>query len=146
MKNETEKQEEQNTLPTLNDLLFDTVRQVKEGKMDAKNAGVIAQLSTTIINNVKVQLQAHKAFKRGDAPVQLGISAEPKQEPDYNKVLEASKKKNHIMTLEEKSRIKDKHEGMLHCAREYGYKSVADAISREGKREFDEIYKTWLKE
>lgn len=51
----------QNNLNELNDILFDTMRGVKDGSIDVKRAQQISTLGTTIINGAKTQLAAYRA-------------------------------------------------------------------------------------
>tara|TARA_B100000949_G_scaffold222871_1_gene224819 strand:+ start:148 stop:489 length:342 start_codon:yes stop_codon:yes gene_type:complete len=93
-----------NNLSELNNILFDTLRDVQEDKIDSKKATNITNLSNTIINSAKTQLAAYKATKGQAYGKTFGLLSDP-----------ADTKKN-------------KHELMYHHAQELGYKSVADAI------------------
>lgn len=119
-----------NNLNELNEILFDTLKKVQAGEFDEKKAGAVVQLSNSIINNGKLQLSAYKFANSGKAPEMFGLPEKPKDKP---------------LQISDKKKL-DRHQGMLKCAQEYGHRSVADAIAKEGKKEFELMYKEWLQD
>lgn len=112
----------ENNLGELNSILFDTLRSVKEGKMDEKKAQTIVNVGNSIINNAKTQLSA---FKVTNGKTDVGTFG--------------------------KLQIKPSAEGsvfdnQLEYSISIGYDSVAKAMDGEGKFEFKEGFNSWMKE
>jgi|GEM_PF-2456274 len=57
-----------NNLNELNSILFETLRGVQDGTIDAQRANAVQSLGNTIINGAKTLLQAHKQSKATMAP------------------------------------------------------------------------------
>jgi hypothetical protein len=57
-----------NNLNDLNSVLFDTINQLKEGKIEVSTANAVKGLSDTVINGAKTLLQAHKQANASAAP------------------------------------------------------------------------------
>ena len=109
-----------NDLNELTSILFDTLRGVKNGDLDTKQANAVIGISNSIINNAKVQIQAMKYTGR--------------------------KANSNFLSLEDPvSKITgDRHTDMTTFAHERGYHSVAEAIVEEGKDEFNFLFEEWL--
>lgn len=113
---------EKNNLTELNNVLFETLRGVKKGKIDDKKAQTVTNIANSIINNTKTQLQAYKltkgiAFREefGKAPKEIQMSNnvyEQKSEfaifKGYNNVSEAISQMGAEFNIEFKKWIKDK--------------------------------------
>ncbi len=57
-----------NNLNELNNILFDSIRAVKNKEMDPKEAQTIVNIATAITNNAKTQMEAFK-MTGGTAPI-----------------------------------------------------------------------------
>lgn len=114
----------ENNLNDLNKFLFDTLRDVKEDKINLKKAQVIAGLSNTIIANAKTQLSAYKMTKGKAYKDTFGELEAPSPQ-----ALESG----------------DKYTQMNEFALTKGYKSVTDAMSKMGKHQFEQEFKEWIK-
>lgn len=117
-----------NNLNELNTILFDTLRSVNSNEMDHKKATVISSLGSTIINNAKVQLQASKLLKGGELETEFfGVLTSPKK------------------AIGDKIKLHMNNESLYDKKLEYalslGYKSLADAMTNVGKREFEQQFK-----
>jgi poly-gamma-glutamate capsule biosynthesis protein CapA/YwtB (metallophosphatase superfamily) len=111
----------ENNLTELNDILFSTIRDLKEGKIDEKKAQSITNVGNTIINNAKTQLQAYKLTK-GKA-----------YRDSFGTLTEATGG-----SVDQPN----KHTQMLEFALQSGYNSVADAFSKIGKADFMKKFET----
>lgn len=60
-----EMEEDKNNFKKLRSILFDTLRDVKNGKMDVKKAKSISELSQTLINSAKVEVDYLKSTGNG---------------------------------------------------------------------------------
>lgn len=60
-----EMEESKNNFKELRSILFDTLRDVKDGKMDVKKAKSISELSQTLINSAKVEVDYLKSTGNG---------------------------------------------------------------------------------
>lgn len=110
-----------NNLQELNEILFETLRGVKEGKIKVADAKAINEISGTIINSAKVQLDAIKVTKGGKGAAFFGIKGigpGPTAEDD---------------TYELKKKF----------AQEQGYDNVAAALKGMGTWEFENEFKKW---
>ncbi len=111
-----------NNLQALNDLLFETLRGVKEGKIEITKAKAVNEISATIINNAKVQLDAIKITKgMGKAGDIFSIK----------QLGEAPEKNDDTYELKRK------------FAQELGYDNVAAAIAEMTSWKFEKQYKEW---
>ena len=108
-----------NNLNELNDILFETLRGVKDDKVSEKKAKSITEVSNSIINNAKAQLSAYKLTKGHAFKDTFGS---PKRELKGD-------------TYEQKNEF----------AMIKGYSSVTDAISKMGKSDFENNFKDWVK-
>lgn len=116
-----------NNLNELNEVLFDTLRGLKDDKIDAKKVQAVIGLGNAIINSAKLQVNAVKYVNGAVLDTQFfgEISqAEPKQ-------LEKPGKPNK----------KELYDLKLEFAKELGYDNLAAAISEEGKFEFERQFK-----
>lgn len=105
-------------LNDLNDILFDTLEAVKSGTMSEKQAQTVVNVSNSIINNAKIQLQAYKMTKGKTAMTLLSPNNDPKmQMPESN--------------------MNERSVAALEYAREKGYKNIAEAIAVMGKEDFN---------
>ncbi|WP_416440413.1 hypothetical protein ACH3O9_11185 [Leeuwenhoekiella sp. A16] len=112
-----------NDLKELNDILFDTLRGIKDNSVDVKQANAVIGVSNALVNNAKVQLQAMKLSGGKTPPKFLSIEAGPQT-----------------------TNFKNKHEAMTAYAQNIGERNVADAISKHGKKDFEKGLKEWLEE
>lgn len=110
-----------NNLTELNNILFDTLRGVKEGTVDDKKAQTVTNVANSIINNTKMQLTAYKLTKGmafrdefGKAPKELKAGGDA-----YDQ----------------------KHEFAIFK----GYNNIAEAIGKMGKADFENKFKQWIK-
>lgn len=111
----------ENNLNSLNEILFETLRGVKDGTIDDKKAQTITNVSNSIINNAKMQLNAYKLTK--------GVAySETFGKPSRN-VLESG----------------DKYEQMNEFALLKGYTSVTEGMSKLGRAEFTKEFNEWMK-
>ena len=60
-----EMEEDKNNFKELRSILFDTLRDVKDDKMDVKKAKSISELSQTLINSAKVEVDYLKSTGNG---------------------------------------------------------------------------------
>jgi hypothetical protein len=111
-----------NDLNKLNDILFQTLQDVQDGKIDEKKAQIIVNLGNSIVNNAKTQLSAFKAT-RGGTGVPLLPSGE---EADRPKVLGTDMK---VFTMRRPAAEQE-------VAAQNGYKNVAEAVVAMGKEKF----------
>lgn len=113
---------ENNNLSELNDILFDTLRGVKNDNVDAEKARSIVSVSNSIVNNAKAQLEAFKMTGgRIEAPKIFGARIES----------HLAIEQGNTYSLMENFAINE------------GYKSVADAISKMGKSGFKVAFETF---
>lgn len=112
---------ENNNLTELNNILFETLKGVKDGSIEDKKATSLTNIANSIINNTKTQLQAYKltkgmAFREefGKAPKTLKASGDT-----YDQ----------------------KHEFAIFK----GYENVTEAIGKMGKSDFENEFKEWIK-
>lgn len=106
-----------NDLNELNSILFDTLRGVKDGTVDSKNANAVIGISNALVNNAKVQLQAMKLAGQKQPTNFLGIDGP----------------KNH-----------NRYEASAEVAKKEGFKNVSEAIKAFGKQTFNEIVDDYL--
>lgn len=109
----------QNDLKELNDILFDTLRGVKNGSVDNKRAKSITEVSNSIINNTKTQINAFKLTGGQAYSESLGKPREALKSGDL---------------YQQKSEF----------AIFKGYENVSAAISGMGKAKFENEFKTWI--
>lgn len=114
-------------LNDLNDILFDTLEQVKSGQMSEKQAQTVVNVGNSIINNAKIQLQAFKLTKGRTSMTLLPSNTDPK------------------MKMPEKG-INNRSDAALQYALSEGYKNVAEAIAVMGKSKFDNAVTEYMKE
>jgi len=123
-----------NNLNELNSVLFDTLRGVKDGTIDAKKAQTVTNVANSIISNAKTQLSAYK-LTNGEAYSENFGALPPISNPSISTSPE----------LKPASLLKnDKHAKMYDFAKSKGYKSVTEAMSHEGKHEFTTACNNWL--
>lgn len=65
VKKPKEMEENNNNFKELRSILFDTLRDVKDGKMDVKKAKSISEISQTLINSAKVEVDYLKSTGNG---------------------------------------------------------------------------------
>jgi len=123
----------ENNLVELNDILFDTLRDVKAGEMDLDRARRVVNVSSTIIDNAKVQLDA---FKFTNGSVFTDFFSETKN-IEHNK--EKGEYYNKQITPGEK------YDRMNDYATKKGYKSVTDAMNKMGKSKFLQAFENSIK-
>lgn len=111
-----------NNLNELNEVLFETLRDVKADKVDPKKAQTITNVANSIISNAKVQLSAYKLTN--------GVA----YKDTFGK-----------LPLGQKSKSKDKHTLMNDFALLKGYKSVTDGMAKLGQNEFKIQFNKWQK-
>jgi len=115
---------DKNNLNELNQILFDTLKGVKDGSVKKEEAKVIKELSDSIINNAKVQLDGFKFTKGIGTNVSFlgiegkGIKAEKSKDPYTNK---------------------------LEFALYKGFNNLAECVEKMGKIEFEKEFKEWTK-
>lgn len=110
-----------NNLTELNEILFQTLRDVKDDKIDIKKAQSITNVSNSIIQNAKTQLQAYK-LTNGNASVDAFIEVSENQSKQLPEKL---------------------YEQKLQFSKESGYKSLGEALAQLGKTEFEKQFKAW---
>lgn len=108
-----------NDLNGLNDILFDTLRDLKDGGIDEKRATAVTNVANSIINNAKTQLTAYKLSKGKAYRENFGTLPEAKKGDTYEL----------------------KNDFALHM----GYKNVTEAMDKMGRGEFEEQFKQWSK-
>lgn len=112
---------------TLREHLFDTLQQLKEGKIDAAQAKVVSEVSQTIINSVKVELDFIK--QTGGTGTNF-ITPEVEDVPaEAVKLLEeASPKKNTPVPSVKQERVLAAKEGVKYEAKPVKHKSVPNPV------------------
>lgn len=120
-----------NTLNELNEILFDNIRKLNESKIDVKQATAIVNMSNSIIDNAKTQLQA---FKLTENPLVIGsiVNNEIGAPPVTNRL---PKTPSPLFVSKDGYTVKNSF------AVELGYENVAEAISVMGKNSFLEKFK-----
>lgn len=113
-----------NNLNELNDVLFDTLRGVKEGTIDDKKAQTVTNVANSIINNAKMQLSAYKLTKGRAYSETFGSI------PSGEKALESG----------------DRYDLMNEYAMHEGFKSISQAMEKLGKQDFINQFESWLAE
>lgn len=113
----------QNNLETLNDTLFDTLKQLKDGSIDIKKANTIVNVSNAIVKNTSIQLTAFKMLK--------GQIEAPKAITD----------KKVFATLKNG----DTYDKKTEYAKYLGYKDVVEAIGDLGNIKFNNQFKKEFK-
>ena len=114
-----------NNLSNLNDILFDTLRGVKNDEIKPDKAKAIVNVSNSIVSNAKAQLEAFKMTKgRVDPPKLFGTKIESSlliaQGDTYDQMEEYAKKK--------------------------GYRNITEAIAKMGKDGFNIAFENYRKE
>jgi predicted RNA-binding protein with PUA-like domain len=120
-----------NNLNTVNEILFKTLHELDSGKFETDKVKGVVQVSTTIIQNAKLQLDAHKYFD--------GESS--KNKPKLFTGVENSKTMLQLENVKEEEQQESNGLGgsfnhKLNTAKKHGYKNVAEAIAGMGKYEF----------
>jgi hypothetical protein len=110
-----------NDLNELNTILFETLRGIKDGNIDTKQANSVIGISNALVNNAKVQIQAMKLTGGKKAPEFVSLPETP-------------------------VKYKSKHEAMTVYAKEIGQKSVADAIADSSKEDFNKGFMQWAED
>lgn len=108
-----------NDLNELNEILFSTLRGVKDGNVDVKRANTVIGLSNALVNNAKVQIQAMKITGQKEATKFLSLAANGK--------------------------YKDRYAAASAYAVSQGYKGVPEAIVAMGKYEFNKAVDDYQK-
>lgn len=112
-----------NDLNELNSILFDTLRGVKDGDVDEKKAQTIVNVGNSIINNAKTQLSAYKITKG-----KTGVGSFGKMSAPDPGLIESG----------------DTYEQKQEYALSRGFNSVAAAIGKLGKGDFEKGFKRWI--
>ncbi|HET8886809.1 MAG TPA: hypothetical protein VFM70_10710 [Salinimicrobium sp.] len=113
----------QNNLQELNDVLFDTLRKVKDGKMDPKQVNAVVAVSNSIISNTKTVMQACKMAKTEIPSGFFGVEKSP-------------------MQITEGPAGQSKYQE-LDFALAIGYDNVAKAVGDLGNKVFRKRFETW---
>lgn len=113
-----------NDLNELNSVLFDTLRGVKDGSIDDEQAASIAKVSNSIISNAKTQLTAAKMFKGATLKTEV-----------FGEIASRALKS-----------AEDVFEMKLEYAKYLGFQNVGEAISKEGKADFNDGFNQWIKD
>ena len=116
----------ENNLNELNNLLFGTLRDIKNDKIDIGKANAIVGISNSIIANAKTQLNAYKLTK-GHAYRETFGDLEPAPSQKALKSDDKYTQKNEFALFK-------------------GYKSVTDAMSKIGKPQFEREFQNWIKQ
>lgn len=112
---------ENNNLTQLNNVLFETLRGVKDGTIDDKKAQTVTNIANSIISNTKTQLQAYKLTKGIAFRDEFGKPSKSLQMSD------------------------DVYEQKSEFAIFKGYKNVSQAIAEMGAG-FEIEFKKWIKD
>jgi len=115
-----------NNLNELNNVLFDTLRSVKDGKMDDAKAKTITVVSNSIINNAKLQLNAARYLK--SSTITTNFFGELKAKENI-KLSESN----------------DLYNKKLEYSLSMGYSNLSEALNNEGKAVFEKGFKEFLK-
>lgn len=124
-------QTNQNNLTELNNVLFETLRGVKDGTVDNAKAETITKVSNSIISNAKAQLQALKAVKG----LKLKTDVFGGQDSE-------------VLTIEEtpqqtKPRKKDLFDLKAEYAQSLGFKTMGQALVSMTKTDFENGFDAW---
>ena len=148
-------------LNELNEILFKSLKKVEAGEMDATQANSVIGISTAIINNGKLHLNAYKLANKAGFPQLMGLpTAEEKQIPASAasaQTLHATAPKSQenkdqdkmpFLTPHAKQALarKDRHAAMLAYAKEIGFKNTTEAIAKHTSRQFTKDFEAWLEE
>ncbi len=122
-----------NDLNQLNEMLFETFRDIKGGKIEEKKGAVLVQISNSIINNAKLQLSAYKLAKSESTPQIFSLPEKPSHQ-----IEKETKEKRRRQAK------KDRHQAMTDFAIEKGYNNAALGISEMTKPVFMTQFENWM--
>lgn len=111
-----------NNLTELNNILFETLRGVKDGSIDAKKATTVSNIANSIISNTKTQLSAYKMTSGRAFGDVFGQPSTP------------------ALASGDTYKLKSEFSIMK------GYDSVSDAIGGMGKAKFEAEFTQWIKD
>jgi hypothetical protein len=111
----------ENNLTELNKILFETLRGVEKGSISNEKSQAITNVSNSIINNAKTQLNAFKLTK--------GVAFKD----TFGGIPKITLKSGDI--YEQKSEF----------ALSRSFKNVSEAITEMGKSNFENQFKSWVK-
>jgi hypothetical protein len=103
-------------LQILNENLGDVFLELKQGKITPEQANALVNVSNSMINNAKVQLQGVKQFH------DLGYEPSANQSGSVKKILG------------------DVFDRKFQFSQSIGHKNVSDAIAKLGKEKFEELF------
>ncbi|MBD8081098.1 hypothetical protein [Chryseobacterium caseinilyticum] len=103
-------------LQDLNTNLGDVFLQLKEGKMTPETANSLVNVSNSIINNAKVQLQGIKQFH------ELGYEPSASESGTVKKI------------------VGDVFDRKFQFAQSIGHNNISDAHAKIGKEKFEELF------
>ena len=128
----------ENNLNEVNNVLFETLRGLKDGKVDPKTAHAMVSVSNSIQGNIKTQLAAVKMLGNTLMPESLGLERTQNavSQPKQIKSAEAVNQKQ----IEAVKPEVNENNYALHL----GYLSQFDAISHLGEIKFTKMYEAWL--
>ena len=113
-----------NNLNELNEILFETLRKVKDDQIDNNKANAIVGLSNSIISNAKTQLNAYKITKGRAYKDTFGALPPPSESARENS---------------------DKYLQKSEFAMAKGYDNVSEAMGDMGKNNFEREFSNWIK-
>lgn len=135
-----------NNLTELNNILFDTLRGLKDGSIDKSKTKEITNVSNTIINNAKTQLEAFKLTKSKETLSSFSLSSSESnvEKLEVNTVGFDTKKTEFVKQkkplLNKKDTYSQKHDFSIIS----GYGSVGEALSKIGKKAFEDEFNSWV--
>lgn len=125
-----------NTLNELNEILFENLRKLDCGEIDAKQATAVVNVSNSIINNAKTQMAAYKLTSDRGVMGAIGQSVPQLTQSSTKRATSISEKAS-VRTITAHDR--------LTFAKELGYTTIADAIKNKGSWHFEQQLKEFLK-
>lgn len=131
-----------NNLNNLNDILFETLNNLKEGKTDVATAKAVCNLGGTIIQNAKLQLEAYK-ITEGQTSSQVFLDEFKDHGPNE---VQAPKQKPEP-TYRPASRTllpNGTYERQALFAKERGFNGPSHAIGKLGKETFMAAFADWM--
>lgn len=115
-----------NNLNDLNKVLFDTINDLKSGKIEVSQATAIKGLGDTVINGAKTLFQAHKQANATSAPSFFELPEAPAPKP--------------VIKEKKKLELNGKSPGEV-LAHQKGYESVAVCRAKMGEANYTEALK-----
>lgn len=128
-------------LNDLSNVLFETLKGIQEDNIDHAKAKSIVEVSNSLINNGKLQLQAAKYMNVEHSPEFFGLPEKQEKEFDPTKAIaqkkQAEKPKN-------PHKAKNLYDAKLSFANAVYESTPGKVISEIGSEQFEREFKQWM--